>query len=252
MPMDSAVPAIEVLGLKKAFGHQYALRGLDLVVQPGEFVTIFGPNGAGKTTLIRILSHLIRPTSGTVRVLGVPVDQAEGEIRRQIGVISHQTFLYPQLTGRENLTFYGRLFDLEDLPVRIDEVLSQVELSDRADSLVRTWSKGMGQRLAIARAILHRPQIVLLDEPYTGLDQHAAALLSRLLRQLRDGRRTLIMTTHNLEQGLELSHRICIQAAGKMVYDAPRADLTPASLGKLYFERLEAAIRPTGRLGGHG
>jgi len=245
----SGTAAIEVRGLKKAFGHLYALRGLDLTIRPGEFVTIFGPNGAGKTTLIRTLALLVRPSSGKVCILGTPLEAADPTLRQRIGVISHQTFLYPNLTGLENLQFYGRLFHVPALNARVAEVLEEVELTSRAGSLVRTWSKGMTQRLAIARAILHRPEIVLLDEPYTGLDQHAAVLLSNLLRRLRDGHRTLIMTTHNLEQGLELSHRICIQVAGRMVFDAPREGLTPARLGALYFEKLEAAGRERGSLG---
>jgi len=233
--------AIEVIGLKKVFGHQYALRGLNLAVPRGEFLTILGPNGAGKTTLIRTLAHLVRPSAGEVRILGTSTKHFGPEIRRKIGVISHQTFLYPNLTGRENLTFYGRLFRVPDLEQRIESVLAEVEIVERADSLIRTYSKGMAQRLAIARAMLHKPEIILLDEPYTGLDQHAAVILGSLLRQLRDGQRTLVMTTHNLHQALELSHRICFQVQGRMVAEASAEGLDSDGLGTLYFEELEKA-----------
>lgn len=243
----SQPPVIEVQGLRKQYGPFFALRSLNLTLHAGEFVSLFGPNGAGKTTLIRILAHLLRPTAGTVKVLGTPLEQVGPDIRRQLGVISHQTFLYSQLTGRENLRFYGRLFGVPALEARIEQVLQQVEMAARADVPVGTYSKGMAQRLAIARAILHEPRIILLDEPYSGLDTHAAWLLTELLRQLRDGQRTLLMTTHNLEQGLELSHRVCIQVAGKMVVDAPARDFTPASLGQLYREQLQSPARAGGQ-----
>lgn len=239
--------ALEVHELRKRYGHQFALRGLNLIVRQGEFISLFGPNGAGKTTLIRILAQLLRPTSGEVKVLGVPLAELGPEIRRQLGVISHQTFLYPNLTGRENLHFYGQLFDVPNLNARIEEVLDSVELAHRADGLVATFSKGMAQRLAIARAILHKPRFILLDEPYTGLDQHASALLTSLLRGLRDGERTFLMTTHHLEQGLELASRVCIQTGGQLVFDAPAAELTPTSLREIYMERLDAAQRRGGR-----
>ncbi|MFM7203366.1 MAG: heme ABC exporter ATP-binding protein CcmA [Myxococcota bacterium] len=241
--MSQSPMALEVRDLRKRYGHQLALRGLNLTVQQGEFIALFGPNGAGKTTFIRILAQLLRPTSGEVRLMGVPLAELGPETRRQLGVISHQTFLYPNLTGRENLFFYGQLFDVPQLEARVEEVLAAVELSSRADGLVATFSKGMAQRLAIARAILHRPRLILLDEPYTGLDQHASALLTSLLRGLKDGERTFLMTTHHLEQGLELASRVCIQAGGQLVFDAPAAELTPSSLRDIYMERLDAAQR---------
>lgn len=246
-PQPSSGAVIEVSNLRKEYGHFSALRNLNLSLYPGEFVSLFGPNGAGKTTLIRILAHLLRPTSGIVKVLGTPLEQVGPDIRRQLGVISHQTFLYGNLTGRENLRFYGRLFGVQNLEGRIEQVLEQVEMTSRADGLVGNFSKGMAQRMAIARAILHEPRIILLDEPYSGLDTHAAWLLTELLRQLRDGQRTLLMTTHNLEQGLELSHRVCIQVAGKMVLDSPARDFTPASLGQLYRDKLSVPAKSGGR-----
>lgn len=237
-PAGKSSPLVEVQNLQKRYGHLAALRGLNLSLHAGEFVALFGPNGAGKTTLIKILAHLLRPTSGSVTVLGTPLEQLGPDIRRQLGVISHQTFLYSNLSARENLRFYGRMFEVQDLEARIEEVLDQVELSARADGLAGTFSRGMSQRLAIARAILHKPRIILLDEPYSGLDTHAAHLLTRLLRQLNDGQRSLLMTTHNLEQGLELSHRVCIQVAGRMVFESPSHLLTALELSQIYLSSL--------------
>ncbi len=233
---QASAPAIQAIGLKKRFGHRWALNGVDLEVAAGQFVTLFGPNGAGKTTLVRILSQLVRPTAGEVRIDGRSLDADSGEIRRQVGVISHLTMVYPSLTGRENLLFFARLFDVPEPHRRVEQVLDQVALSSRADSPVRTYSRGMAQRLAIARAVLHDPRIVLLDEPYTGLDERAAGRFTRLLRQLADGSRTLLLTTHNLEQGLELSHRVAIQVAGRIVYDAPARGLDHATLRERYLE----------------
>ncbi len=235
--------AIEVRGLRKRFGHRWALNGIDLAVERGTFLTLFGPNGAGKTTLIRVLSQLLRPTSGSVRIDGRDLADAGAEIRRNIGVISHHTMVYPSLTGRENLLFFAKMFRVADPIRRVSEVLEQVALTPRADSPVRTYSRGMAQRLAIARAILHAPRIVLLDEPYTGLDERAAARFTALLRGLSDGSRTFLLTTHNLDQGLELSDRIAIQVAGRIVYQAPTEGLDPASLRRRYLD-LTREARP--------
>lgn len=241
--MSAAPPsfAIEAHKLRKLYGYQVALRGLDLSLQRGERVSLFGPNGAGKTTLIKILAHLLQPTSGEVRVLGVPVKEAGPEVRRQLGVISHQSFLYPTLTARENLRLYARLFEVTDVDERVQRVLEEVELDTRANAQVSTYSRGMTQRLSIARALVHSPSIILLDEPYSGLDPHASRLLSALLLRLGDGERTLLMTTHQLEQGLELSSRVCIQVGGKLVFDAPSRSLTVPELSQIYSQKLEEA-----------
>lgn len=260
--MSDEPAAIDVHNLRKRYGYQLALRGLDLTLRKGERVSLFGPNGAGKTTLIKILAHLLQPTSGEVRVLGVPVKEAGPEVRRQLGVISHQSFLYPALTATENLELYGRLFGVSPLGPRIQEVLTQVELDTRAHVPVATFSRGMTQRLSIARAIVHRPSIILLDEPYSGLDPHASRLLSALLKELGDGERTLLMTTHHLEEGLELSSRVCIQVGGRLVFDAPSQGLSVPELSRIYSEKLvearaqkvgtpQAAVGPSGP-GGQG
>src|SRR5690606_35091691 len=154
----------------------------------------------------------------------------------------HQTYLYGQLTAEENLRFYGRLYGLRDLPSRIDALLEQVGLQDRRTELVRNFSRGMQQRLALARTLLHEPEMVLLDEPYTGLDPPAARMLRGVLEHLRDGRRTILLVTHNLSQGLELADRVVIQAGGRWVFDAPRSSIDSATFEQLYSERVGGAL----------
>lgn len=229
-------PAIEARKLTKAFGHQAALRGVDLAVDEGEFLTLFGPNGAGKTTLIRIISSLTRPTAGTVRVRGEELGKAGTSLRRHIGLISHNPLLYGDLTPDENLRFFARMYDLPDAAARIDSVLDQVGLAARRRDPVRTFSRGMVQRLAIARAILHDPAIMLLDEPYTGLDLQAADMLRAVLEELAASNRTVILTTHNLEQGLEMCDRAAILNRGKMAWEGERASLDLESMKEIYRE----------------
>ena len=232
--VDGERPAIEVRKLTKAFGHQAALRGVDLAVDEGEFLTLFGPNGAGKTTLIRIISSLARPTAGTVRVRGEELGKAGTSLRKHIGLISHNPLLYGDLTPDENLRFFARMYDLPDAPARLDSVLDQVGLSARRRDPVRTFSRGMVQRLAIARAILHDPAIMLLDEPYTGLDLQAADMLRAVLEKLAASNRTVILTTHNLEQGLEMCDRAAILNRGKMAWEGERASLDLETMKEIY------------------
>ena len=230
----SSTPAIEVRKLTKAFGHQVALRGADLTVAEGEFLTLFGPNGAGKTTLIRIVASLTRPTAGTVRVRGEDMGKVATPVRRYLGLISHNPLLYGDLTPDENLRFFARMYDLDGAADRIDAVLEQVGLAARRRDPVRTFSRGMVQRLAIARAILHDPTIMLLDEPYTGLDLQAADMLREVLQELAASNRTVILTTHNLEQGLEMCDRAAILNRGKVAWEGPRSGLELAEMKEIY------------------
>jgi heme exporter protein A len=255
---------IELRKLTKAFGRKIALRGLDLRVAPGESLVIFGPNGAGKTTLIRILSSLSRPTSGAVYIGGLDLKTHVDGIRRHLGVVSHSPLLYDSLTAEENLRFFGRLYGVTGLEARVTLLLEQVGLTARRKDLVRTFSRGMTQRLSIARALLHDPEILLLDEPDTGLDPQAAEMLHRLLAEL-SGRssgprpdvadrppdvtgvptgsaggaaRTIVTVTHNLERGLALADRVVILANGRVVYDADAGALTSSELRPLYDEHV--------------
>ena len=225
---------IEVRGLVKSFGGKTALDGLDLDVAEGEFLTLVGPNGAGKTTLIRILATLTRPTSGNARVAGFDLAKQGSEVRRRIGLASHQTLLYGDLSAEENLRFYGRMYEVADLEENITALLQRVDLDHRRHDLVRTFSRGMQQRLSLARALLHDPAILLLDEPYTGLDQHAAEVLREVLVSLGGRSRTVLMTTHNLERGLGLCDRAAILVNGRIVYQASKGDLGVASFREAY------------------
>jgi heme exporter protein A len=236
MATKNEAPAIEVRKLAKSFGHQVALRGVDLQVAEGEFLTLFGPNGAGKTTLIRIVASLTRPTGGTARVRGEDLDGAATSLRRHIGLISHNPLLYGDLTPDENLIFFSRMYDLPDAAARIDTVLEQVGLTARRRDPVRTFSRGMVQRLTIARAILHDPAIMLLDEPYTGLDLQAADMLRSVLQDLAASNRTVILTTHNLEQGLEMCDRAAILNRGRVAWEGSRAGVDLDSIKEIYRE----------------
>ncbi len=192
------MPMIEVRKLVKRFGPKAVLRGLDFQVSQGEFVALLGPNGAGKTTFLRILSSLARPTMGEIRVAGYLLPSQAGAVRQRLGVLSHQPLLYADLTAEGNLRFYGRLYGVPALDDRIDDVLALVGLTGRRRDLVRTYSRGMQQRLAIGRAVLHDPDVLLLDEPYTGLDQDASQMLDEVLRQVATQGRTIVMTSHDL------------------------------------------------------
>jgi heme exporter protein A len=236
------IPLIEARALEKWYGPHPAVRGVDFTLHTGEFLTLFGPNGAGKTTLLRLLAGSLRPTRGEIHFGGVAVAGDETAWRRRIGVLSHQTYLYGQLSAEENLRFYGRLYDLDGLPGRIEAGLREVGLWERRSEFVRGFSRGMQQRLALARTLLHEPELVLLDEPYTGLDPHAARMLRGVLEKLRNGQRTVLLVTHNLSQGLELADRVVVQVAGRWVSDEARADIDPANFEQLYTARVGGAV----------
>ena len=209
---------ISVAGLSKAFGRQSALREVDLDVPAGQFVALVGPNGAGKTTLLRILSGLTKPTKGRVCIAGVDTAHAPEQARRAVGFLSHQPLLYEELTAEENLRFYGTMYDVPGLDARIGDMLDLVGLASRRQSQVRTFSRGMRQRLSIARALIHNPPTLLLDEPYTGLDQGASEMLDRLLMDEGVGSRTVLLTTHSLQQGLRLSNRAVLLVNGQITF----------------------------------
>ncbi len=232
---------IEVRGLVKSFGGKVALDGVDLNVGGGEFLTLVGPNGAGKTTLIRVLATLTKPTQGSVRVAGYDLAKQGSEARRRIGLASHQTLLYGDLSAEENLRFYGRMYEVPELEERISALLQRVGLEYRRHDLVRTFSRGMQQRLSIARALLHDPAILLLDEPYTGLDQQAAGVLREVLVTLGGQSRTVLMTTHNLERGLELCDRVAILVNGRIVHQADKSQLDVDGFRKTYSHYLHVS-----------
>ncbi|HLG51570.1 MAG TPA: heme ABC exporter ATP-binding protein CcmA [Chloroflexota bacterium] len=233
--------AFEIEGLVRRYGYRRALDGLDLVVPWNQRVAILGPNGAGKTTLLRILATLVRPTRGQVRVGGLELPSQASAVRRYVGFLAHQTFLYDELTARENLIFYGHLYGLPDPSGRADALLAQVGLADRAGHRVRTLSRGLQQRLALARAVVHDPPLLLLDEPETGLDLAGIALLGSLFYDATGHLRTVLFTTHDPELALALADRVIVLARGRKVFDRPASELTPAVLAAVL--RGEGEIR---------
>jgi heme exporter protein A len=240
-------PVIEIRELSKRYGPIAAVDEIDLDIRRGESVLLLGPNGAGKSTLLRMLSGLTRPTSGTLRVFGgSPAGSAGSTVRRRLGLLSHQTFLYDHLTAAENLEFCARLYGVEQ-PERVARAaLREVDLEDRATELVQGFSRGMQQRLAIARSILHRPDLLLFDEPYTGLDRDAARRLSDSLLALRHEGRTCVMTTHDFSSGLAVTDRIVVLATGRKVIDRPSAGLDTDALDRLFHQatRRPLAVSP--------
>jgi heme exporter protein A len=225
---------IEAQQLTKSFGPRTALAGVDLSIGEGEFVTLVGPNGAGKTTLLRILATLSRPSSGTLRIVGLDPSRQGEQVRRHIGFLSHRTLLYDDLTAQQNLRFYGRMYDLPQDLQRADHLLEQVGLGMRRHDLVQTFSRGMRQRLAVARSLLHRPQVLLLDEPYSGLDPQAVEVLTALLAELTGGGCTILLTTHRLSRGLTAGQRVLILHEGQMVYDQSRAAISLETFSDTY------------------
>lgn len=240
--MGSAPAMVKICGLTKAFGGRAILRGIDLEVPSGQFLVIFGPNEAGKTTLLRILATLIRPTAGQVFIAGRDIAASAPQLRRYIGFVSHQPLLYGELSAVENLRFYGLLYDVPALERRIGEVLQLMRLNHCQDAPVRTLSRGMQQRLALARAFLHNPPLLLLDEPFTGLDQHASATLIEFLQTMHDGSRTIVLTTHNLEQGLALGDRVALLVGGRIVYQAEKEALEAGDFREAYLRYAESEL----------
>lgn len=226
--------SIQVIRLTKSYGSHQALRGVDFSVKTGERVALFGPNGAGKTTLIKILATIVKPTSGVVTVEGADLKDRPEAARRRIGLVGHGTFLYGNLSAYENLDFYGRIYDVPRRRDRIMQVMEQVEMTTRMHDRVGSLSRGMQQRVSIARAMLHDPSVMLLDEPETGLDQRAASIVSSALLGGGAPRRTVVMITHNLARGLELSDRIVLLVKGKVVHETAAAGMGLERLRDLY------------------
>jgi heme exporter protein A len=229
---------ITVKKLVKRFGLKTVLRGLDFEVQPGEFVALLGPNGAGKTTFLRVLASLSRPSLGSVLVAGYKLPDEAAAVRARLGVVSHLPLLYGDLTAEENLRFYGRMYNISNLEPRITEVLEMVGLENRRRDLVRTYSRGMQQRLAIGRAVLHDPDVVLFDEPYTGLDQDASSMLDEVLKTVAAKGRTVVMTSHDLARAEELATRFDILSRGVISASAQRDELGSGNLLSFYKEAL--------------
>lgn len=240
--MSAAI--IETRALGRRFAGVRAVDSVDVQVTAGEAVALFGPNGAGKTTLLRMLATLLRPTRGELLLFGGPVSDGGGAARRRIGFLSHQSFLYPDLTPIENLEFYARMFRVAAPATRVRELLEQVGLLGWAHRPVRTLSRGLEQRCALARALLHEPDLLLMDEPFTGLDVDAGNMLRDMLRQAHARGTTLIMTTHDMGQGFALCRRAVILVRGRLVWSGAIDERQRDSFERTYLAAAHAPSAP--------
>jgi heme ABC exporter ATP-binding subunit CcmA len=226
--------AVEVKGLMRAYSPKPVLRGVDLRLRRGATLALLGPNGAGKTTLLRVLATLARPDAGTVRLDGRDVSLDGDAVRRIVGYVGHQPHLYEELTALENLVFFARMHQLADPTARARELLARVGLAARAGDRARALSRGQAQRLSLARALLHEPAVLLLDEPETGLDEAATTLLDAILAERAASGRTTIFTTHHLERAIARAGAIAILARGRIVHQAPTHGLGVSELRAAY------------------
>lgn len=234
-------PAIEAVKVSKVFGARKALDKVSFSLPQGAFLSVFGPNGAGKTTLLRILATLSKPTSGDVRVGGVALKEQPDAARQEVGLISHAPMLYPDLTAEENLMFYAQLYGVENPRQRVLELLDAVGLKHRRLDVVRTFSRGMTQRVSIARALINNPSVVLLDEPYAGLDPHAVEIFDELLATVREGR-TFVMVSHDLDKGFAMASHLLVLARGKVVSFGEKEGTDRAQFEALYRETVGMGV----------
>ena len=240
-PAGTLPPLISVNGISKRYGRKTVLRGVDLTVGAGKVMALLGDNGAGKSTLLRIISGLAKADRGEILLGGVSLKAAGHELRRYVGLVSHAPLLYDSLSAEENLAFFAAMYDIEQPAPRIAAVLRDVDLWTRRRDPVRTYSRGMIQRLAIGRAILHNPPVLLLDEPDTGLDQSSAQMLHDLIRTLGAENRAILLSTHNLDRAVEWADSVSLLVGGKIVYQEATADLSGAQLRQLYADASEDA-----------
>ncbi len=222
---------LETRNITKFFGDLAALKEVSLGVKRGESAFLYGPNGAGKTTLLRMLASLARPSSGQVFFDGRNIEHDGTRAKASIGFVSHATFLYGELTVRENLKFFGSLFGLSSLEKRIDGALEMFDMRERSAVFARDLSRGLQQRASLARAFLHDPDFILLDEPFTGLDTQSVRKLEDILRRLPEQNKALLFSTHDFEQGAALAGRLIALKAGRVRYDGPMDTAPFKSLG---------------------
>jgi heme exporter protein A len=234
----ATAPIVEVRDLTRSFGVRRAVAGVTFSLAPGECLAVFGPNGAGKTTLLRVLAGLLRPTSGDALVSGIRLPGG-ALARSRVGLISHHTLLYEALSPRENVAFAARLYGIREGRERVEDSLRRMAMLERANAPVRSLSRGMQQRVSIARAMVHSPQLVLADEPYSGLDDSGARALTALLQELRAAGTAIIIVTHNLAEGLSLASRAAVMRAGRFVRQEPVDCIDPALYAGTYREALE-------------
>jgi heme exporter protein A len=234
----AASEAIVAEQISKKFGNFVALNQIDLHLPEGGFLLLAGPNGAGKSTLLRLLAGISRPTSGQVLISGADPHRMPSA-RAAIGLLSHQILLYNDLTARENLLFFARLYDLSDREERVTQALSESGLLSRQNHRVRTFSRGMKQRLALVRATLHQPSVLLFDEPFTGLDQVATAALGQHLRHFKEQRRTCVLVTHRLETAVGLIDHLALLQSGRICHQGSWDGCSVEELCTLYAKHLD-------------
>jgi heme exporter protein A len=227
---------LRIENLKKSYDGINALNGIDLSLDVGDFLTIFGPNGAGKTTLLKIIATLLEPSSGGVTMSDYDLEEHPEDFRNSVSVISHQSLLYNELTAKENLEFYADLYNIEKPAEKVTGLLKLVDLFERRNSKVFEFSRGMQQRLSIARALINDPSLILLDEPYSGLDQHSSLLLKNQLIKLHDDKRTIILVTHNLTFGMESATKVSILVKGRVAFFKKRAKIDDDKFDETYFK----------------
>ncbi|MBI3248110.1 MAG: heme ABC exporter ATP-binding protein CcmA [Deltaproteobacteria bacterium] len=237
--------AIEATHLQKTFAWIPVVQDLSCQIRQGEIVSLFGPNGAGKTTLLRLVATLLRPTAGTLRLFGH--SPTEATVRRRLGFLGHDSFLYPDLTPVENLTFYSRAYGLDNIPRRIDTALEQVGLQQWRTTAVRVFSRGMEQRLALARTLLHDPDLLLLDEPYSGLDARGVAILQAVLATAKERGKTVVLTTHDFALGLAISTRALLLHRGCIVWEAAGALPSAQEFTEIYLATTQSSSLITHR-----
>jgi len=231
----SPLPVVEAADLARSFGSRKAVAGVTFSLAPGDCLAVFGPNGAGKTTLLRLLAGLLQPSSGSAWLAGIPLPGGT-VARSRVGLISHHTMLYEALSARENVSFAARLYGIRDPEARVDDSLRRMSMLERADAPVRLLSRGMQQRVSIARSMVHSPQVVLADEPYSGLDESGARALTTMLKELRSSGTAVIIVTHNLAEGLSLATHAAVMQRGRFVRYEPRQRIDAASYAATYRE----------------
>jgi heme exporter protein A len=235
----AVAPAVEAESLTRAFGARRAVDGVSFALAAGECLALFGPNGAGKTTLLRMVAGLLRPTRGEARVAGVPVHSGAAA-RSRVGMISHQSMLYAALTAQENVELAARLHGVADPAGAARRALEVMRVADRADTPVRRLSRGLQQRVSIARAMAPAPSVVVLDEPFTGLDEVGARALTDALTTLKAHGAALVLVTHHLGEGLALGTRVAVMRAGRLVLERSRADVDDAAFAAEYRDLVTA------------
>jgi heme exporter protein A len=232
-------PTLEATGLSRHFGRHRAVQDVSFALAAGDTLALFGPNGAGKTTLLRLLAGLLRPTAGQAIISGNDI-RSETTVRGRVGLISHQTMLYPALTAIENVEFAARMHGVPDARAASLAALRTLGMHERADSFIKTLSRGMQQRVSIARAIVHQPSVLLLDEPYTGLDANGASALTGVLRALRGQGATMVLVTHNVEEGIAIASHTAVMLTGRLERLVPASSTSAAEFGREYRELVGA------------